>query len=84
MFLEGFGLEGRRGLPFCVKAGMVYVPLCEGSFSEQAKSTFPPQPPLPEPGVERADGFLEGQSWKGPQRTKVSPSACAAEKVEAQ
>lgn len=44
MFLEGFGLEGRRGLPFCVKAGMVYVPLCEGSFSEQAKSTFPRNP----------------------------------------
>lgn len=84
MFLEGFGLEGRRGLPFCEKIGMVCVPLYTGCFSEQAKSTLPPPPPQPELGVECADGFLEGQSWKGPQRTPVSPNPCAAEKAEAQ
>lgn len=83
MFLEGFGLEGRRGLPFCEKIGMVCVPLCDGSSLEQAKSTLPPLS-LPELGVERADDFLEGQSWKGPQRTAVSPNPRAAGKVEAQ
>lgn len=79
MFLEGFGLEGIRGLPFCEKTGMVCVPLCEGSFSEQATRTLSPLP-LPELGVECADAFLEGQSWKGLQRTPVSPNPCAAER----
>lgn len=60
--------------------------LCVRGVFQNKQKVLPPylQPPLPELGVERADGFLEGQSWKGPQRTKVSPSACAAEKAEAQ
>lgn len=72
MFLGRFGLESIRGLPFCEELGMVCVPLCEGSFSEKAKSALPPL--LTEPGVECTDDFLEGQSWKEPQRTPVSPN----------
>lgn len=45
---------GGRGLHFCEKMSMGCVPLCEGSFSEQAKSPLLPLP-LPELGVERAD-----------------------------
>lgn len=37
-------VEGRRGLPFSEKSGMVSVPLCEGSFSEQANGSLSPTP----------------------------------------
>lgn len=77
MFLEGFGLEGRRVLPFCEKTGMVCVPLCEGRLSEQATRTLHLFP-VPEPGVECADVFLQGQSWKGLHRTPVSPNPCCS------
>lgn len=73
MFLEGFGLEGRRGLPFGEKIGMVCVYLyVRGIFQNRQKVLVPHSLGL-SLGVELLD-FLEGQSWTGLQRAPVSPN----------
>lgn len=65
---RGLGWEVKGDFLFCETFGMRYVPLYEGSFSEQAKNSVCVCvcPPLRLSWVDRADGFLEGQSWKGP------------------
>lgn len=82
-FWRGLGWKVEGDFLFVKRLGW-YVCLCiQGVFQNRQKALFPPLP-QPELGVECADGFLEGQSWKGPQRTPVSPNPCAAEKAEAQ
>lgn len=84
MFLEGFGLEGRRVLPFCEKTGMVCVPLCEGSLSEQATRTLHLFP-VPEPGVECADVFFKDRVGRDCTELQSVQTLVAAEGgVEAQ